>query len=64
MSADYYQIEVYQYGGAHTPIYTTPRQVATNRNPKTTINSIKRKLEQDGGQAACLPKTQSVLKCW
>ena len=49
MSTDCYQIEVCRYGGTHNPIYTTPRQVARNRNLKATINSIKRKLEQDGG---------------
>lgn len=47
MSADYYQIEVYQYGGAHTPMCTTSRQVARDRNLKDTINSIKRGLGRD-----------------
>ena len=47
MSADYYQIEVYQYGGSHISMHTTSRQVARDRNLKTTINSIKRGLERD-----------------
>ena len=49
MSADYYQIEVYQYGGSHIPMYMTSRQIARDRNLKDTINSIKRGLERDSG---------------
>ena len=47
MSADYYQIEVYQYDGVHIPMYMASYPVARNRNLKATINSIKRGLERD-----------------
>lgn len=47
MSANYYQIEVYPYGGVLVPMYMTPRQVARDCSLKATIDSTKRGLERD-----------------
>lgn len=48
MSTGYYQVKVYQYDGAHIPIYIACHRVAKSHSLKDAINSIKNDLKREG----------------